>query len=208
MMTRSGRTCAVALLVLVAVLAPATSALAKGAPAGFRTVTVAKAGFSIAVPKDWVTVDATSGNVTKVLKKVRKAFPDLGDVLPANASTLIAQHLKLLVLDKEGASFHANLNAIVFDQGESVTEADIQQQLEQIDSGVNVESATIAGKSGIKATVHLSGNASDGSTVEVVATQYYVKGPKGVLEITFSSAADDPKTDVRDAMIGSLSLKA
>lgn len=207
MMTRSRRTCAVALLVLAAVVAPATAALAKDAPAGFRTVTVAKAGFSIAVPKGWVTVDATSGNVSKVLKKARKAFPSLGDVLPANTSTLLAQHLKLLVIDKEGASFHTNLNAIVFDQGESVTQGDIQQQLEQIDPSVVVESTTIAGKSGIKATVHLTGNASDGSTVEVVATQYYVKGPKGVLEITFSSAADTPNTDVRDTMIGSVSLK-
>ena len=182
-------------------------ALAKGAPAGFRTVNVAKAGFSIAVPKDWVTVDATSGNVTKVLKKARKAFPSLGDVLPANASALLAQHLKLLVIDKEGASFHSNLNAIVFDQGESVTQDDIQQQLEQVDPNVSVESTTIAGKSGVKATVHLTGNGADGSTVDVVATQYYVKGPKGVLEITFSSAADAPKTDVRDTMIGSISLK-
>jgi hypothetical protein len=208
MMTRSRRTCAVALLVLAAVAAPATAALAKGAPSGFRTVNAAKAGFSIAVPKDWVTVDATSGNVTKVLKKARKDFPSLGDVLPANASTLLAQHLKLLVIDKAGASFHANLNAIVFNQGEGVTQDDIQQQLQQIDPSANVETSTVAGKSGIKATVHLTGNGADGSTVEVVATQYYVKGPKGVLEITFSSAADEPNTDVRDTMIASISLKS
>jgi ribosomal protein L6P/L9E len=56
--------------------------------------------------------------------------------------------------------------------------------------------------------VHLSGHASDGSTVEVEATQFYVKGPKGVLEITFSSSATDPKTDIRDAMIASLTLKS
>jgi hypothetical protein len=207
MMTRSRRTCAGVLLVLAMVIAPASAALAKAAPSGFRTVNIAKAGFSIAVPTDWVTVNASHGDVTKVLNKARKDFPAVGDVLPANSSDVIAQHLKLLVIDQQGTSFHSNLNAILFDNGESVTKNDIQQQLEQVDPAVIVESTRVGGKAGVKATVHLSGHGSDGSTVDVVATQFYVKGPKGVLEITFSSAADDLKTDIRDTMIGSISLK-
>jgi hypothetical protein len=206
MMTRTRRTCAVVLLVLASVVAPATAALAKGAPAGFRTVKVAKAGFSIAVPKDWVTLNATSGDITKVLQKARKNFPSLGDALPTSASSVIAQRLKLLVIDQQGGSFHANLNAILFDQGERVTGDDIQQQLEQVDPGVKVEKATVAGKAGVKATLKASGKASDGSAIAVVVTQYYVTGPKGVLEITFSTAADDLKADIRDAMIESLTL--
>lgn len=206
MMTRSRRLCIGALLVLAMVVAPASAALAKAAPSGFRTVNIAKAGFSIAVPNDWVSVDTTKGDVAKALTKVRKTFPSLSGALPANAKDVFAHHLQLLVLENAGAAVPARVNAILFPQDAKFSKSSIQQELTQVDPGVVVATVKVAGKAGVKATIHLTGNAADGSTSQVVATQYFVKGPKGALEFTFSAPADDPRTEIFDTMIASLAL--
>ena len=83
------------------------------APPGFKTVKVKKAGFSIAIPKDWRTLNATSKTADDLLDKLKDVAPELVNQLPAEVGDLAAQNIVLMAFAPEPhEDFTANVNVL------------------------------------------------------------------------------------------------
>jgi hypothetical protein len=108
---------AAALVVCVAALAPGCGGngghpLATKVPAGFTVRAVKDQGFSIALPKDWRSLDAHEALSTSQLKQFRQANPQLGSAIRVLASP--NSPIKLLAVDPNvKGRFLTNLNVIV-----------------------------------------------------------------------------------------------
>src|SRR5262245_47842749 len=82
-------------------------ASAQGAkpPDGYHTVTVKKAGFSIAVPDTWLVLDGTAKGFRKRLQKAAEANPKLAPYL----EQLDLVHVKLYAADATNPDYSDNV---------------------------------------------------------------------------------------------------
>jgi hypothetical protein len=177
-------------------------------PPGYRTVTVKKAGFSIAVPKRWVTVDPNSKTFQDTLKRLRKANPNLAHTLlsPRN----LAQEAKnsvLFVLDTGGGKFHSNMSvAFVRDVTSPPSEDDVRQGLNaQGLSEVETRTTNIADVEGVEAASQQDVNTPQG-TLTLHTTEYAVLDDKGGLILVFTGLDDGRQDPTVQTMIQSLKL--
>jgi hypothetical protein len=180
----------------------AAGASVAAAPKGFKTVTVEDAGFSMAIPKPWVTLDLTAEDAEELIEQAREEFPALADFLSGDVAEYAAQNVVLLAADKNATDFTTNVNVIHLDE---VTEAptidDIASQVETLDPDAEVREVTIDGQPGVRADYELSRG-----SLEASLTQLAVSGPEGGLLITFTASQDDPQTVRINKMIKSLKL--
>jgi hypothetical protein len=187
---------------LLTTTAIATAGVASAAPKGFRTIQVDDAGFSIAVPKSWATVDLTAENAEELLETARETSDALGAQLSGNVSDYRSQNVVLLGADKKAEAFVTNLNVInVQDVTDAPTVDDVASQVESLAPDAEVGETTVDGEPAIRAQYELSrGN------ISASLTQIALSGPNGALVITFTASQDDPQTSRISKMIKSLKL--
>ena len=198
---RFGIVALVTTLVMATTLGVEAQASRPEAPSGFKTVTIKKAGFSIAVPKAWVVLDVTRKDVSNIFSELKKRFPKLAASLPTNVESLVAQNIVLLALE-QGASFHSNVNVLrIPGITQAPTITDIEASAKQVSPTATLSKTKVAGVSAVKVTYQLMSG-----TIPVATTQYALLGPKGGLSFTFTAAQDDPHTSVFSKMVKSIKL--
>jgi hypothetical protein len=178
--------------------APTTSSTP--VPDGYHKVTVKKAGFSIAVPDGWLTLDLTRKDIDKAFKQMRESSPELAASLPENASTLTAQGLKLFAQDASGGGSNVNVIASPLVASRPTPEA-VRGLLKDAVPNVEVKKTRVAGVRAVEA----AGTFAIGATT-VHSTSYFVLGKSGLLQITFSGLEDGRQDPTVQTMIGSLKL--
>jgi hypothetical protein len=169
---------------LVAHVGTATGTAAGG---GFHRVSVAKAGFSIEVPRSWATLDFTKRRASALLDKLRQSNPALARVLPANFATAVASKVQLFAIDQSGGQFHQNVNVILTSEQTLPSSSSIESQLSAVASSpIDVSKTRVDGKAAlvVSYTINLT---SDGSLVSHV-TQYLVIGSEGGLIFSFATS--------------------
>ncbi len=175
---------------------------AQKAPPGFKTVKVKKAGFSVATPKSWATVDITQENADALLDNIRDAAPDLAAQLPSNISDLVAQSMVLISFSDETVDdFTPNLNVLLFPGvSDNPTIEEIELELGSIAEDAEFSEVTVAGQDAVKAEYDLSSG-----DIQAHLIQYVLTGPKGGLVITFTTA-QGASTDDFDKILKSVKL--
>lgn len=174
-------------------------------PRGYHTVTVKNAGFSIAVPNPWVTLDPTSKDFSNRLKKFRKANPDF---LSSNEVDVAVKHSKLFAIDPAGDSFHSNVNVTHFpDVSRAPTEDEIRGSLTTFASDIETKPMSVAGSAGIEAAYQFQVNVPEGGAApRLHGTAYAVLGRKGGLLVVFTALEDGRQDPTTQTMIHSLKL--
>jgi hypothetical protein len=187
---------------------PERAAGSEKPPPGYRIVTVKKAGFSIAVPKRWVTLDPSSKAFQAELKKLRKRNPELAktslspEVLAQAAKTSV-----LFMLDTAGDTFHTNVHvAHVRDAISPPTEDDIRGGLEAEGiTEVETNMTSVADVEAVEAASQEDVNYPQG-TLTLHITAYALLGNKGGLAIVFTGLDDGRQDPTVQTMVQSVKL--
>src|SRR5262249_52304056 len=177
-------------------------------PPDYRTVTVKKAGFTIAVPKRWVTLDPTSKGLQGQLKRLRKRNPELAktalspDALAQGAKTSV-----LFMLDTAGETFHANVHvALVRDAVSPPSQDDIRGELNgEGFPEVETNMTNVADVEAVEAASQQDVNYAQG-TLTLHMTVYALLGDKGGIAIIFTGLDDGRQDPTVQTMIQSLKL--
>jgi hypothetical protein len=194
------------MLALGSMILPATAGAdtAVKAPPGFKTVKVKKAGFSIAIPKDWRTLNATSKTASDLLENLQEAAPELADQLPAEVEDLAAQNIVLLsyaAAPHEG--FTANVNVLFLpDETDLPTLDELAPVVRSIaEPGIGLTETTLAGQDAVRASYRVVSG-----TISARLLQYAFIGPGGLLQFTFTEGENDTTRDDFEAMADSIKL--
>ena len=178
---------------------------AKAAPAGFQTLKVTKAGFSIAVPGSWGAVDVTKKSANAILTTLKKNFPSLASQLPGDATSFLQRNVVLLAIEKT-VGFAANINVIRIPQLTTApTIADISASILQIAPDAKFANTRVAGVRAVSAEYNLSVTTAKGR-ISGVITQYAFTGNKGGLIITLTGSSDSPHRALFKTIIRTVKL--
>ena len=158
-------------------------------PAGYHTVTVTKAGFSIAVPDAWRAYDLTT-------QKGQTA-------LAALSPSLAAQRNSGLVLIAFRIGARGNVNVVLFPATRLPSVGDANSQLRQHPAyqEVAVTTTRVAGTSAILATYTQASG-----TAKLYNTQFVVVVKRGGLSVTFGTGDKGNKDKTVQTMIHSMKL--
>ena len=191
--------------VVGAISGAAANVDAKAAPAGFQTLKVAKAGFSIAVPDSWGAVDITKKSANKLLTTLKSNFPSLASQLPGDATTFLQKNVVLLAIEKAGSPA-ANLNVIRFPGVNAPpTISDISSSIRQIAPDAKFANTRVAGVRAVSAKYNLSVTTKNGR-ISGVITQYAFTGNQGLLVVTFTGSTGNPHAALFKTIIKTVKL--
>lgn len=166
-------------------------------PAGFTVRVVKDQGFSIALPKNWRSLDAHEALSTSQLKRFRKANPQLGSEIRLLASP--NSPIKLLAVGPNvRGGFLTNLNVIVTRVPSSISfEKWSKIEFEQIKKvakvkGLAREETQLQPGRALHLTYRAGFNRASGSHAAYVH-QYFVRNGGFLYVLTFSTRpADEP----------------
>ena len=191
--------------VVGAISGAAANVDAKATPAGFQTLKIAKAGFSIAVPGSWGAVDITKKSANKLLTTLRSNFPSLASQLPGDATSFLQKNVVLLAVEKT-TGFAANINVIRIPQlNTAPTIADISPSILQIAPDAKFANTRVAGVRAVSAKYNLSVT-TKGGRINGVITQYAFTGNKGGLIITLTGSSGNPHVALFKTIIKTVKL--
>jgi len=201
---RIRRVALLAMLTVGLVLSTTASVGAEAAskvPPGFKTVKIKKAGFSIALPKDWQVLDVTRRDAANLLASIKKKFPGLASQLPAGVSDLIAQNIVLLAVSDKADGTNVNV-LLIPGVTDPPTIDDIATPVRSIASGEpKFSEVTVAGEDAVKAEYDLNR-----SGLRPHLIQYAVTGNRGGLAFTFTASQSNPNTEEFAKMVKSIKL--
>jgi hypothetical protein len=163
----------------------------KATPTGFQTLTVKKAGFSIAVPGTWGAVDFTKKSADKLLTALQQNFPSLASQLPGSASAYLQKNVVFVAIEKTNG-FAANLNVIRLPGlNTAPTISDISASILQIAPQAKFTNTRVGGVRAVRAKYNLSVTTAQGR-ISGVITQYAFTGNRGGLIVTLTGSIDNP----------------
>lgn len=169
----------------------AATAGSKAAPAGFQTLTVAKAGFSVAVPKSWGAVDMTKKQANKDLTALKKNFPSIASQVPGDSASYLQKNVVLVAIEKT-IGFAANINVIrIPGLTAAPTISDISASILQIAPHAKFTNTRVGGVRAVSARYNLSVTTAKGR-ISGVITQYAFTGSQGGLIVTLTGSTDNP----------------
>jgi len=169
----------------------ATQAAAPSMPAGFAVRHVPDHGFSIALPKQWESLDAREALNSDAMKRFRKVNPALGSQV--EALTLPDSPIKLIALapNKQGG-FLTNLNVLVtelpadvsYDEWSSSEVAEIEKV--PTVTGLRKEETQLSTGRALHVTYRAAFNRPNGRFVALVH-QYLVKDDGSLYVLTYTT---------------------
>jgi hypothetical protein len=194
----------VAVAMTFALGATALADVSTAAPDGFRNVKVKAAGFKIAIPEEWETVNLTKADADELFAELREQAPELSAQLPSDVSDLIAQNAVLFAIDPEAEDgFASNLNVLeVPGVSDDPTIDDVRGQFESIADEVEFEETELDGKPAVRTDYVLAVGGS-----EVRGVQYVVLGPNGGLVFTFTAGNTGDVPEEFETMVESVRIK-
>jgi hypothetical protein len=174
-----------------------TKAAGPGVPAGFTVRVVKDQGFSIALPKQWRSIDAHEALNSETMKRFQRANPQLAGQMQALAQP--NSPLKLLAIGPAGDGFLTNLNVIVTRIPSEVsfeewTSAEVKE-IEKVPSvkDVQQEETQLQPGQALHLNYTATFNRTDGS-FEVHVHQWMVKNEGFLYILTYTtSPAQEPK---------------
>jgi hypothetical protein len=180
--------------------APSASSTEPGVIGSTGTVSVPEIGLTITLADGWQAIPLTEDGLAAIVD----AFPEgsqMAQILGQQGGALALAGVKLWALDTEAAlrgdTTAGNLNIIAQPAPAGLDVSLLGQlaraQLEALDgtSGVAVEPVALAAGDAVRATYRLEETLADGTTVDVVGTQYYLVSDGRLLIVTFSGATED-----------------
>ena len=185
----------------LALVAPEASANVATPPDGYHTVTVKKAGFSMAIPDTWLVVDATSKNFRDQMQKVADANPQLGPLV----EQVDPSFSKLFAADQTNLTFSNNVQVVAVDYDKSVISQPkaVKAGLEALETfqDIEVTKTKFAGRRALGVHATFDVNSPEGTSVRVHSTSYLVAAKKGVLQIVFSTLEDGRQDPTVQTMV-------
>jgi hypothetical protein len=206
----------VALVLGALVLVPdlATAAATRPAPRGYHTVTVKKAGFRIAVPDTWGTVDFTGKNAERQSQKLASRNPELAADVERIKRTGAALEgkLALFAIDRKSSAGAQTVLQVELDPTASLKTPDEyaagQSQSPQI-RDVSAEMTEVARRQAVKVTSTLQGrDRSTGAIVDLHLTVFHFVDAKGKYSVIFQAVGPESSNQdpVVQKIIGSFTL--
>jgi hypothetical protein len=179
----------------------ATPSAEADAPDGWRRISVAERGFSLAVPEEWEELSPAIIGDSGIMEQLFAANPDAATALEQARAALSSGQIALFAFDTDPAGldsgFATNLNAIdvgpVEGTAEQAAEEVADAVRQQIPITGEVESDTVSLPAGDAALISYDWEIDDGegSTARVSVTQYAILGASGNGYILSMSAASD-----------------
>ena len=192
-------------------LAASRSLSSPKTPPGYHTVTLKKAGFSIAVPDTWLALDPKSKSYVDNLDRVAAANPKLASLMKQGAG-LVASNAQFFAADQTSTGSSANLVVIPLpiDKSELSNPTGVQTVLKASFQGQVPDLAThktkVAGTPALLSTGTLHATRPDGTPVTVYVSFYLVSSKIGVLDFDFSTTDNGQQDRTVQTMLHSLKL--
>ncbi len=193
------------------VIAPdfATAAAKRTAPRGYHIVTVKKAGFRIAVPDKWGTVDFTGTKAERQRQRLAKRYPKLASVLERAKGVAANGTLALVAIDPKGNGDTPDATVDLDPNVSSLSTPD-QYVAGQTRSpqfrDVSAEQTKVAGRDAVKVTSTRQIRLATGATADLRYTVFHFLGAKGKYTVVFTAADTKRQDAVLQKMIGSFTL--
>jgi len=173
-------------------------------------------GFSITLADGWTRIPMDPATLDAFVKQL-PPDSDMAKIMTGQAGQLAAAGIKLWAMDLRpdaiAAGFASNLNVIVqpgTGMDLQVLKAMAKGQLDNISSISNtaMSDVTLPAGDAVKATYDLHQALTNGSTIDVAGTQYYVAGPTNLYILSFSCGGSQVTACQSDTetMIKSLTL--
>ena len=187
-------------LALALTAQPASAQNAKP-PDEYHTVTVKKAGFSMAVPDAWLVLDPTSKNFRDRMQKAADANPALApfiEQIDPSTNRLYAAH-------QTNPSFADNVAVLSLGDDKSAISQPkaVKAELEapEVFQDVEVHKTKVAGRRALEAHATFEVNSPDGTRIRVHSTSYLVPAKKELLQIVFSTLEDGRQDPTVQTMV-------
>lgn len=178
------------------------------APEGWRRITVAERGFSLAVPDEWEELSPDVIADSDLMDRLVEENPDAAAALEQAQAAIASGQIALFVFDTtdEGvrSGFATNLNAInvgpvegtADEVADEIGEA-IQQQI-PITGEVQTDTVTLPAGDAARARYEWAIADDAGDATNVTVTQYAIIGDSGTGFIVSMSAASEAVDEYRD----------
>ena len=165
------------------VVVPNDAPAAAGLPPGYTEFVDRADAFRIAVPSAWRQINPSSPGASQAFRQLVESNPRLGAVFGANASSIIARHIKFFTIDLNFRGVSPNVNLTVV-PAVGIRDTDLTEQLAGIREGYDRLGITIqhfaptqvAGHQALQLTVSLGADANPTHS-PLTETQYRTWGP-------------------------------
>jgi hypothetical protein len=173
---------------------------APGTPDGYQVFADQAAGFSVAVPNSWQSVDPTSPDAAAAFQQIQQVNPNFRN--GPNLANLLANDVKFLAVEPgTQTSVAANINVIV-----KPAPGFVDSDLSQIQRGLpgeyakigatllGITTVTLDGHQALKVSGHLPINTPAGNTIVASQVQYILGGNNFIYVITLTGTSPDLDT--------------
>jgi hypothetical protein len=184
----------IGVLATTAVTAPVATA---STSAAITTAKVKAAGISVAYPRAWTTVPASTAAINDMIKALEKKNPKAAATLENATKNGLSKQVKLFAIDVARSTGN-NVNVIAAGSGNLPgSVADFQSGIEAEYKSLNAtvdgaSTAKVSGTTAYRANISFPLTLDDGTSTMLRLGQLFVDTPKGIAVVTVTVAADDP----------------
>jgi hypothetical protein len=172
---------------------------------GYRTVRAENAGFSLAIPGDWLALNLDGKNPEEALMRFRETtkLTGVGAFYTDDPATVVAKGFKLYGLKPAGDKVHSEVVVQLLPGASSAPREQDVRGAVTAGGGQDLQTkeTRIAGVPAIEAAFFF-----EAGDLHAHETAYFLRGPEGGLAITFNSKDDGRKNKTVQTMIHSLKL--